>query len=393
MRIYHFTEQPYPNAWRDGVASLRVNLPNRECDPRVAADIYHRHEDEWCLSDELGLDIMVNEHHATATCITSVCTITLGILARITKRARILTLGMPIANRVDPVRIAEEFATIDVISRGRFDMGLVRGVPYELAVSPRSAVGQMDRFWEAHDLILKALSTRDGPFDWQGEYFQYRNVNVWPQCWQQPHPPVWITGAAPINIREIAARGYVLATFLSGFRTKDLFDHYRAACVELGRPQPTPDRFAYLGLVAVASTTQEALRRAEILMGYIKTSSIVADPFKTPPGYFSPTDAVRQLKSNVKRATMTREGKSVNILEGSVQDLIDSGVIFAGTPDEVYKQIVSFRDRCGGLGNLLAMCQAGHLSHEDTVDSLTLLAKEVLPRLQADSEAMLKQAA
>ena len=124
---------------------------------------------------------------------TSVCTVTLGILSRITKRARILTLGMPIANRVDPVRIAEEFASIDVISRGRFDMGLVRGVPYEVPLAPRSAVGQMDRFWEAHDLIIKALSTTSGPFDWQGEYFQYRNVNVWPQCYQKPHPPVWIT--------------------------------------------------------------------------------------------------------------------------------------------------------------------------------------------------------
>lgn len=393
MRIYHFTEQPYPNAWRPDVASLRVNLPNRECDPRVAADIYHRHEDEWCLSDELGLDIMVNEHHATATCITSVCTVTLGILARITKRARILTLGMPIANRIDPVRVSEEFATIDVISRGRFDMGLVRGVPYELAVAPRSAVGQMDRFWEAHDLIIKALSTRDGPFDWQGEHFQFRNVNVWPQPWQQPHPPVWITGAAPVNIREVAARGYVLATFLSGFKTKDLFDHYRAACAEFGRPQPAPDRFAYLGLVAVASTTSEALRRAEILMGYIRTSSVVADPFKTPPGYFSAPDVVRQLRSNVKRATTTRDGKSVNIFDGSIQDLIDAGIIFAGTPDEVYQQIATFRDRCGGLGNLLAMCHAGHLSHEDTVDNLTLLAKEVLPRLQADSAAMSRQAA
>ncbi len=393
MRIYFFTEQPYPDAWREDVKSLRVNIPNRECDPRVAADLFHRHQDEWCMADELGLDIMVNEHHATATCLTSICTITLGILARLTKRARILTLGMPIANRVDPVRIAEEFATIDVISRGRFDMGLVRGVPYEVPLAPRSAVGHMDRFWEAHDLIIKALSTRDGPFDWQGEYFQFRNVNVWPQCWQQPHPPVWITANAPINIREVAARNYVQATFLTGFRTKSIFDHYRAACAEAGKPPPAPDRFAYLGLVAVASTKAEALRRAEQLTGYIRTSSIVADPFKTPPGYFSSPDAVRQLKANVVRQAETRDGKSVNIHSGSVQDLIDAGIIFAGTPDEVYQQIATFRDRAGGLGNLLAMCQGGHLPYKETTDSLSLLAKEVLPRLQADSAAMQKQAA
>jgi len=55
---------------------------------------------------------------------------------------------------------------IDVISRGRLEMGLVRGVPYEVPLSVRSAVGQMDRFWEAHDLIIRAMTSIDGPFDW-----------------------------------------------------------------------------------------------------------------------------------------------------------------------------------------------------------------------------------
>ena len=153
------------------------------------------------------------------------------------------------------------------------------------------------------------------------------------------------------------------------------------------------DRFAYLALVAVASTTAEALRRAEVLTGYIRTTAIVADPFKTPPGYFSAPDVVRQLRSDTNRAAVTKDGKAVNIFSGSVQDLIDAGIIFAGTPDEVYKQIATFRDRCGGLGNLLAMCHAGHLTHEDTVDNLTLLAREVLPRLQADSATMSREAA
>src|SRR5207247_11481842 len=160
--------------------------------------------------------------HATATCCGPVAAVPLAILARQTKRARLLTLGYPIANRLDPVRVAEELAMIDVISRGRLEMGLVRGVPYEVPLSVRSAVGQMDRFWEAHDLIIKAMTSIDGPFDWQGEHFQYRNVNVWPRVYQQPHPPVWITGRSPQNIREIAERGYVLGTFLYGFQTRDL---------------------------------------------------------------------------------------------------------------------------------------------------------------------------
>lgn len=42
MRIYHMTEQPYPDAWDKSTESLRVNLPNKYCDPAIAADLYHR---------------------------------------------------------------------------------------------------------------------------------------------------------------------------------------------------------------------------------------------------------------------------------------------------------------------------------------------------------------
>ena len=46
MKVYQFTEQPYPDAWKDHDGSLRVNLPNRKCDPHVAADLFHRYYDE-----------------------------------------------------------------------------------------------------------------------------------------------------------------------------------------------------------------------------------------------------------------------------------------------------------------------------------------------------------
>ena len=66
-----------------------------------------------------------------------------------------------------------------------------------------------------------------------------------------------------------------------------------------------------------------------------------------------------------------------------VQELIDTGILFCGTPDQVYDQIVEFTEYCGGMGNLLMMGHAGAMSHEDTVDNLTLFSKEVLPRLKA----------
>ena len=103
-----------------------VNLPNKYYDPDKGADLYHMYLDLWCAADELGLEVMVNEHHQTATCVVPAAPILLGILARQTRRARLLILGNPIANRNQPLRVAEEMAMIDVISRGRLECGFVR---------------------------------------------------------------------------------------------------------------------------------------------------------------------------------------------------------------------------------------------------------------------------
>ena len=69
--------------------------------------------------------------------------------------------------------------------------------------------------------------------------------------------------------------------------------------------------------------------------------------------------------------------------KGSVQDLIDAGVMFCGTPDQVHDQIADFVEHCGGMGNLLMMGHAGPMGHEDTVENLTLFAEEVYPRLKS----------
>ena len=60
----------------------------------------------------------------------------------------------------------------------------------------------------------------------------------------------------------------------------------------------------------------------------------------------------------------------------------DAAILFCGTPDQVYEQIVDFCEYCGGMGNFLMMGHAGPMSHADTVDNLTLFVKEVMPRLK-----------
>src|SRR5579872_2384225 len=383
MRVYHFSEQAYFPAWDEKAPTLRVTLPNRKCEPQVAADLFHRYYDEWQTADELGLDIMLNEHHQTATCMSSTVVVGLSVLSRITKNARLLVLGYPIGHRPDPLRCAEELSTIDVISRGRLDMGFIKGVPYEFPASNQNPVAVMDRFWEAHDFIIKAMTTHDELFNWEGEYFHYRQVNVWPRVWQQPHPPIWSTTGSTGQAHILGERGYVMATLGTGYGTRPLFDAYRKGYLGKWGKAPAANRFAYLGLVAVAKDWDEARRRGDLIAGYLRTGSIVHMPFRNPPGFLSVEDNMRLLRGETPPRSFTKDKRAIDMRSASVEELIEAGILFCGTPDQVYEQIIDFCSYCGGMGNLLMMGHAGFLTHEQTVDNLALTAREVLPRLRA----------
>src|SRR6516162_8537210 len=335
MRVYQFTEQPYFPAWPEHTGSLRVNLPNGKQDPAIAADLLHRYYDEWLLADELGLDIMINEHHSTATCMSSSVVVGLSVLARATNKARLLVLGYPIGHRPDPLRAAEELSTIDVISRGRLDMGFIKGIPYEIAASNRNPTELMDRFWEAHDFIIKAMTTHDAPFNWDGEFFQYRQVNVWPRVWQEPHPPIWSTTGSTSQARVLGERGYVMATLGTGYGTRKVYDAYRKSYLAKFGKAPTADRFAYLGLVAVAKDEEEARKRAYLIAGYLRTSAIVYPPFRNPPGYLPVEDNARLMRGETPPRSLTKDGRAINMHAATVDDLIAAGILFCGTPDEV----------------------------------------------------------
>ena len=381
MKVWHFSEMAYHPAWEELGTSLRNTIPSSVYDPKVGADLYHRYLDEWALCDELGINIMVNEHHTTATCATSVCTIPMAILARETKKVRLLCLGMPIANRMDAVRVAEEYAMLDVISRGRLEMGFVKGAPFEVWPANSNPATLMERFWEAHDLILKALTTHDGPFNWEGKHFHYRQVNVWPRPYQFPHPPIWMTVMSPGSAAEAGSRGYSIASLNTGYlRTPEIFEGYRKAATDAGREAPT-ERFGYLAIVGVGDTDEEGKRRADQILDYSRTTPRAASQFWFPPGYTSNEITAQMLHNRGPNMIPLRNGGQFEMQFGTVDEFIDAGVAFAGTPDTVFEQIKEFHQHVGGLGQLLMMAQGGHISHDDTVSNLRLFSKEVLPRL------------
>ncbi|HXP94515.1 MAG TPA: LLM class flavin-dependent oxidoreductase [Candidatus Binatia bacterium] len=372
MRAWYFSENAYPYLPDASTYdSIRVSLPSKYYDPKVGADLYHRYLDEWQVADDCGLEVMVNEHHQTATNLNPSASVVLGALARITKRARILILGNPIANRRDPIRLAEEMAMVDNYARGRLEVGFVRGVPYEVFAANSSPVRMTDRLWEAHDLILKSWTATDGPFNWEGKYFHYRSVNVWPRPYQVPHPPIWITANSPGQVDRTAELGHTCAVFLTGYDgTKTIFGRYRAKRAELGLPM-LEQRLAYAALVYVGDTDEAGFAGARKLMWYM-TANKVPPQYRNPPGYSSLASSVAQMKG----------GAFLFDRNQPIEACIEQGIVFAGNPDTVYAQIKRHYDAVGGYGNLLVMGQAGFLEHDETVRGIETFARELYPRLR-----------
>ncbi len=374
MKTWYFTEDAYPYLPdADSYESIRVNLPNRNYEPARGADLYHMYLDLWLQAEASGLEIMLNEHHQTATCVIPAAPLMLSILARQSKTARLLILGNPLANRNQPVRVAEEMAMVDVISRGRLECGFVRGVPYESAAANITALRGSERMWESHDLILKAWTTHDGPFNFEGRFHHHRQVNIWPRPYQQPHPPVWVTiGSGPSGV-PVAKNKYVGAVFLAGYQgVRRIFDGYRAAYLAHHRTPAPLDRLAYCALVYVGENQKAAREGAEKVLWYLRSNKVPAH-YSNPPGYHPPEISVQFLAGT--------GGRDPN--KQTLDDQMARGNVFAGAPDQVYEQIKSFWEYSGGFGHLLMMGQAGFLSFDDAVKSMKLYANEVYPRLKA----------
>ena len=87
----------------------------------------------------------------------------------------------------------------------------------------------------------------------------------------------------------------------------------------------------------------------------------------------------------------TKDGRNLGAFsEADLQCSIDGGLMFTGTPDDVYEQMVDFYETVGGFGHFLMMAQAGRMSYKDTADNISLFAKEVLPRIKDYTRARAK---
>lgn len=378
MEFYHFTEFAWPFLPPDDeFTSMRVNLPNQVYDPESGADWYNMCLDQHLLADELGMNCMINEHHQTATCLNSAAPLSVAIAARMTKNARICILGNPAANLRDPIRNAEEMAMIDNISHGRLECGFVRGVPYELFSSNCNPTETSERLWESVALMQKAWTTHDGPFNYEGRWVHKRQVNVWPRPYQAPHMPIWMTGGSDVNHATRAVEnGFTFTMFLTPTEgMKKMFTGVRENLKKKGLPKPADDLFAFMPLVAVGETEEEALRFVEQVFWYV-THNKSEPQFRAPPGYVE-----TELYANFLSGKFSG-GRTDAIRSKGMEYFRENGVAVYGTPDQVVKQLKKMYKDIGGFGNLIAMLHSGDMPYKDVAKSMTLFAKEVMPQLK-----------
>lgn len=399
MEAWWQCEIPYPFVDKgvlDAADSVRGSLPNRYCDPRIAANLFEEVLDEFLLCDAVGMNVLAIEHHAGINSLMGSNPMFVSILARQTRQARILSLGTLVSLRKDPVRIAEEYATADVMSRGRLEIGFVKSGGTEMASANTNPVGNVERYWEAIDLIRKALTSHDGPFSWEGKHYTHRHVNIWPPPWQRPHPRLWSATGDPETAAEVGRRGMVHVLVLRGpDGTKRAFAAHRKARAEAGLPKVTTDNFAYAALVYVGETEEQGREVGSKLLWFLNTS------LKSAPQYskFLPGTVPPQFAPDVYRTAPRPAPKETNLVNAekgiapasqnarklmsiTTDEAMRQGILFAGNPDSVYRQIMDFYDKVGGFGHLAMIGRSGFMTHAESEKGIRLFAKEVLPRLK-----------
>src|SRR5215467_2475438 len=353
-----------------------VVLPNALYDPKKGAEEYASYIDQLAYAEELGFDIIaVNEHHQTAYGMMPAPNLIASALIQRTKRVKIAILGraLPLVN--NPVNIAEEFAMLDNLSKGRIITGFVRGIGNEYHSTGVNPALSHERFHEAHDLIVKAW-TEPGPFEFEGDHYRFRYVNLWPRPYQSPHPPVWIPSmGSRETIEWVSApeRKYpFLVTFSSEAAVVRYLNIYREAARAHGY-EASGDQLGWAVPLYVADTDERA--RVEAKAG-IETlfNNFLPMPWEMllPPGYSSIASMRATMK--IRTALGAAHGQTID-------DLIANGTVVAGSPRTVRERIERVRDQTG-VEILITMLQFGVLSDELARRNMELFAAEVMPKLR-----------
>jgi alkanesulfonate monooxygenase SsuD/methylene tetrahydromethanopterin reductase-like flavin-dependent oxidoreductase (luciferase family) len=408
MQMMWFTERAYHEADEKKNLALELEIiknrsfwgtPNRFFDAKRGSELLNMYLDEKVYGDELGAfdAVMLNEHHGTPFCLGSVMDVEAAILARITKKLRIVLLGNPIPAVGNPIRLAEELAMIDLISGGRLVPGWVRGTGSEQLSNNANPAFNRELFEEGHDLILRAW-TDDGPFRHEGKHFHFRHVNPWVKPLQKPHPPIWIPGlVSPDTARWCAKKRYpylALATYLEP--TAELWKYYADEAAREGY-QAGSENFGYLQPVFVSDDQRRAEEMGKRFLFGGHFAHFARPEWMFPPGYNS-REATQRLarqfanpnlpgRSMVAEWTEDEDTMEVRAriyerYETARKDL----QMIAGTPDHVIPRLKIVLDVL--RPSILSFWVDGPIPRDDRMKCLRLLAEEVVPALREHAKTL-----
>jgi probable LLM family oxidoreductase len=302
------------------------------------------------FADNSGLDVFgIGEHHRKGF-LDSAPTLILAAAAARTKHIR-LTSAVTVLSAADPVRVFQNFATLDLISGGRAEMIAGRGSFIE--AFPLFGLNPNDYdelFEEKIDLLLKI---RDNEFvTWSGKFRPpLNNQAVYPRPVQNPFP-IWIgVGGTPESFIRAGVLGLPLMVAIIGGETHNfapLVNLYREAGKKAGHP-PEQLKVGIHSIGYIANTTQQAL-----------------DDFY--PGY---AEAMTKVGKERGWAPMTRSRFE--------SQLGPKGALLVGNPEEIAKKILRHSEALGGITRLTFQMDTAEVSHDKLMEAIHLIGSRVKP--------------
>jgi alkanesulfonate monooxygenase SsuD/methylene tetrahydromethanopterin reductase-like flavin-dependent oxidoreductase (luciferase family) len=294
------------------------------------------------------------EHHFTGFGQVSASLSLLTWVAAKTKTLRLGTavLVLPWHN---PVLLAEQAATIDLLSGGRLDFGVGKGYRHNEFTGFCVPIEQANaRFNEALDVIVKSWTSKQR-FSHHGKYWRFEDVIVEPPTAQKPHPPMWMAAGSPDSIRQVAERGYnlLLDQFASFETVAERIGIFKATAQACGRAYDPMD----VGVARAFYVAKDQADKDAALEHRLEAQRRLAAVSNAPDGSKS--------KSSIMAFSDTREASEESALYG--------------TPDEITRKL----ERLQQLGVGYVLLNGGGPAQ----DSLRRFAKEVMPGFEERASA------
>jgi len=365
------TELPYP-------------LPRAHFKSDVAVRTYAEHLGAWEEADRLGFDgIGFNELHCSPYGLMNSPNLLAAAAAQRTKRAKLLIYGnlLPLH---EPLRLAEELAMLDCLSGGRLISGFARGIPREYQVHNVPLAQSRARFEEAYAIITRAWS--EEVFSYDGEFWSYKDVALWPRPVQRPGPPVWIPVTGSKESIEFAAEHDITITpgLRPGGLQEDIIRYYAKCCAARGRTV-TPDHLTISANAYIADSKAQAVKENGPYFLYFNRTLFSHGNFTETSigqaaGYMSKQSIDYVRPENLREAERARADFR-NLTLDEVANMAERRLAW-GTPKEVTERIMAAADRAGA-NTVQVMLNAGAMPQEMYIEQIRRFARDVLPALQA----------